>query len=94
MRAVRDVEGLSKELIGRGRSTVRARARRIGVRDVSPGLSDERVEVLTTCLAIGRDKGDIFSRRASDGITPNSLTEKTTDEVGVGREPVHPLPPA
>lgn len=94
MRPIRNVEARAQELVRRRTCTVRARVCRVRVRDVSSRRRDERIKIVTAGLAGGWDKRDKFGGGAGDGVTADSLAEKTPDEVGIGREAVHPLPPS
>ena len=92
--AVKDVEVQLQELVRRPRAAELARSALRGVGEVPAGVAHVRRHVLATSKSSRWVDGDIFYRRAGDGVVANHLTKESLDEIRVGREPVHPLPPA
>lgn len=94
MLTIRDIETRANKLVRRRTRTICAFSRSVYVCEIAPSPGYEWAEVFATSERGGRDKGDIFGRGAGDRVTSDGLAEKTADNVGEGREAVHPLPPA
>ena len=60
MRAIVNVEARAQELVRRRTRAVRARACRVGIRNIPTRRSDKGVEVFATRLARGRDDRDVL----------------------------------
>ena len=90
---VADVEAVQQELVRCAVLAVVAPARRVRIREVSAVGIDVGLHVLRARLARRWRKLDELDGGTIDVVSSDGLAKETLDEVGVRRDPVHPLPP-
>ncbi len=94
MMVVKDIKRKSEELIRRAHAAELASGSGVGVRQVAAGSGDVSVHVPRAGHARRRRNRDEFNSRAVHLLFADSLSEQTLNEIGVGRQSVHPLPPS
>ena len=90
---IRDIKALHHKLVRGSHRAELTPGRGIRVGEVSTREGYVRVHVLAAWHVRGRDDGDVLNGRTFDLLTTQCLTQDTFDEVGVGGDIVHPLPP-
>ena len=94
MMIIRDIKALHHELVRGSHRAELAIGRCVRVGHVSTGEGYVWVQVITACHVRGRIDVDQLDGRAFNFLMTQRLTQDAFDEVGVGRDMVHPLPPA
>ena len=94
MMVVEDIKRESEELIRRAHAAELAGGGCVGVRQVAAGSGDITVHVPRAGHAGRRRNRDEFNSCAVDLLFADSLSEQALNEIGVRRQPVHPLPPS
>lgn len=93
MMVVEDIEREPEELIGRANAAELACGGCVGVCQVSAGNGHIWVHVLRAALARRRNNRHELDGCAINFLFADSLPKQTLDEIGVGRQAIHPLPP-
>ena len=92
--AIENIEVALQELIRRPRTAELTRGGCVRVRQVASSIRHERIQILSARQTGRGSDSDKLDGRTVDLLATDCLAQETFNEVGVGRETVHPLPPA
>ena len=90
---IEDVEACRQVLVRRAVLAEGACAGGVGVGEITARAIDEWLHELSASLSGWRGDCLQLHRRAIDVVVADGLPKNTFDEVGVWRNPIHPLPP-